>query len=51
MKKENYQSVEVVCPKCRLTMVIHTPKEDIPNCPKCRVRMMIKEILTEGKSY
>lgn len=44
--------VEVVCPKCQRTQIVYLPKEEIPVCPDCKkVRMVVKEILTEGKSY
>ena len=45
------QTVEVICPKCRNTQIISLPKEDLPKCPQCRVAMVIREVLTEGKSY
>ena len=43
--------IEIICPKCRLTKIIHFPKESLPLCPKCGTRMMIRELLNEGKSY
>lgn len=50
-KRERQSLVEVVCPVCRHTEIISIPKEDIPKCPKCGKRMLVKELLTEGKSY
>lgn len=49
--KEKFQVVEVACPKCQNTEIIRIPNDEIPKCLKCKVRMVIKEILTEGKSY
>jgi len=43
--------IEIVCPKCRFTKIIHFPKEKLPICPKCGTKMAIKELLDEGKSY
>jgi len=44
--------MEVICPKCRHTEIIHLPKEGIPKCPDCKnVQMIIRELLTEGKAY
>ncbi len=52
MKKIRQEAVEVVCPKCKHTEIIYMPREEIPVCPSCRKgRMVIREILTEGKSY
>ena len=44
-------AVEVVCPKCKQTEIVFVPKEEIPKCPACNIRMVIRELLTEGKSY
>ena len=48
VKKE---ALEVICPKCRHTEIVYIAKEDMPKCPKCNIRMVIRELLTEGKSY
>jgi ribosomal protein S27E len=45
------EAIEVICPKCRRTEIIHSPKEEIPKCENCKIRMVIKEILKEGKSF
>ncbi len=49
--REKKEAVEVVCPKCKRTEIIYIPKEDIPKCPDCKIKMIIRELLTEGKSY
>jgi len=48
---ERNEPVEVMCPKCEHTEIVFIPKEEIPKCPKCKKQMVVKEILTEGKSY
>jgi hypothetical protein len=48
---EKRESVEVVCPKCKRTEIIHLPVDEFPKCPDCDVRMKIRELLKEGKSY
>jgi hypothetical protein len=45
---EPVEAIEVICPRCRRTEIVYRPKEDIP---KCKVQMLVKEVLTEGKSY
>ncbi len=49
--KQTDELIEIVCPKCRVTKIIHFPREGLPLCPKCGIEMAIKELLTEGKSY
>jgi ribosomal protein S27E len=49
--REKSEAVEVQCPKCRHTLIIYIPKEEIPRCPSCGTRMVIKELLDEGKSF
>jgi ssDNA-binding Zn-finger/Zn-ribbon topoisomerase 1 len=44
------EAIEIICPKCRRTQIIHAPKEEIPKCPECNTQMVIREILIEGKS-
>ncbi len=51
ISKHANELIEIICPKCRLTKIIHFPKESMPLCPKCGAEMAIKELLTEGKSY
>jgi ribosomal protein L37AE/L43A len=48
---EPVEAIEVVCPRCRRTEIVYRPKEEIPKCPTCKVQMLVKEVLTEGKSY
>jgi ribosomal protein S27E len=50
-RKDHVEAVEVVCPRCNHTEIVYIPKEPIPQCPRCKRRMIVKEILTEGKSY
>ena len=50
-RHEYVEALEVVCPRCRHTELVYSPKEEIPKCPACKIRMVVKEILTEGKSY
>lgn len=50
-RKERQSAAEVVCPVCRHTEIVFIPREQIPKCPKCGKRMLVKELLTEGKSY
>ncbi|WP_167505965.1 hypothetical protein [Desulfosediminicola flagellatus] len=53
MRGEN-EPVLLVCPKCRETMIVYLPIEDLPHCPnpECEgTRMIIEELLDEGKSY
>ena len=45
------QTVEILCPKCKRTEIIRLPTEQLPRCPACNLQMVIKEVLTEGKSY
>ncbi len=45
------KAVEIVCPKCNRTEIVYIPDEDMPKCSECNTRMVIREILTEGKSY
>ena len=45
------EPIEVVCPKCRHTLIIYLPSEEVPRCPKCNTQMTIAELLAEGKSY
>lgn len=49
--KPKYQIVEFACPKCHDTKIAYIPKEKTPTCPRCKVQMIVKELLTEGKSY
>ena len=49
--REKKEAIEVICPKCKRTAIIYIPKEDIPKCPDCDIKMIIRELLTEGKSY
>ena len=50
--KPRKQAVEVICPKCKFTEIIYMPKEELPRCPECqKAQMVIREILSEGKSY
>lgn len=50
--KPRKQAVEVICPKCKHTEIIYMPKEELPECSECgKSRMVIREILSEGKSY
>ncbi len=44
-------TIEVACPKCKRTEIVHVPKEEIPKCQDCNVRMVFREVLREGKSY
>ena len=50
-KRSKRNAVEVVCPKCTHTEIVYIRDEDIPKCPQCQIPMVIREILTEGKSY
>jgi len=50
MRKKK-EAIEVICPKCNRTEIVYIPKEDIPKCPNCGINMVIRELLTEGKSY
>ncbi|HSM73886.1 MAG TPA: hypothetical protein VK852_04600 [Desulfobacterales bacterium] len=50
-KRSKRNAVEVVCPKCKHTEIVYISDEDIPKCPQCQIPMVIREILTEGKSY
>lgn len=53
MRGEN-EPVQLVCPKCRNTIIVMLPIEDLPRCenPECEgCRMIIDELLDEGKSY
>jgi ribosomal protein S27E len=50
-KRSKRDAVEVVCPKCKHTEIVYIQAEDIPRCPQCNIPMVIREILTEGKSY
>ncbi len=43
--------VEVACPKCKEVQIVYLPLEQMPKCPVCNGAMIIKEVLTEGKSY
>jgi rubrerythrin len=45
------QAAEVVCLKCGYNEIVYIPREEIPRCPTCKKRMVVREILTEGKSY
>ena len=45
------EAIEVECPKCKETMIVYIPKEDVPKCQKCNVQMVLRELLDEGKSY
>lgn len=45
------EPVEVACPKCREIQIVYLPLEQMPKCPVCNGEMIIKEVLTEGKSY
>lgn len=49
--REKKEAVEVICPKCKRNEIVYIPKEDIPKCPDCNIKMIIRELLTEGKSY
>lgn len=48
---QQQQTVEILCPKCKRTEIIHVPTEQLPRCPVCKIQMVIREVLTEGKSY
>ncbi|EPR37062.1 hypothetical protein dsx2_1005 [Desulfovibrio sp. X2] len=50
-RKERQAMVEVICPVCKHTEIVLIPKEEIPKCPRCGKQMLVKELLTEGKSY
>lgn len=50
-KWERSKAAEVMCPKCGNTEIIYIPREEVPKCPICKRQMVIKELLTEGKSY
>lgn len=49
--RETSEAIEIECPRCKETMILYLPREEIPKCPKCGTRMVIKELLDEGKSY
>lgn len=49
--RDKQNAIEIVCPKCKHTSIIYSPKEEIPKCPKCDTQMVISELLDEGKSY
>ncbi len=48
---EKQEAIEIVCPGCKETRIIHMPREPIPKCGNCGVQMVIRELLHEGKSY
>lgn len=48
---DDKQKLEVVCPKCQRTEIITVPDEPMPTCEDCKIPMVVKELLTEGKSY
>lgn len=50
-KRERSEAAEVMCPKCGKTEIVYIPQEEVPMCPICKRQMVIKELLTEGKSY
>jgi len=49
--REKQEAIEIICPKCKYTSIIYSPREDIPKCPDCNRQMVIRELLDEGKSY
>lgn len=51
MERGKRESVEVICPRCRYTLIVTLPVADLPRCPQCKTRMSISELLDEGKSY
>lgn len=53
MRGEN-EPVQLVCPKCRETIIVYLPIDDLPPCPnpECDgTQMVIEELLDEGKSF
>ncbi len=51
ISKPANELIEIICPKCRFTKIIHFPTATLSSCPKCGTGMMIRELLNEGKSY
>jgi ribosomal protein S27E len=49
--RDEAAAIEVECPRCKETLIVYIPQEEIPKCPKCKTQMVIKELLDEGKSY
>ena len=49
--REKQEAIEIICPKCKRTEIIYSPKEEISKCPDCKRQMVIRELLDEGKSY
>ena len=49
--REKQEAIEIICPKCKYTSIIYSPREDIPKCTDCKRQMVIRELLDEGKSY
>ena len=47
--REKQEAIEIICPKCKYTSIVYSPKEDIPKCPDCKRQMVIRELLDEGK--
>ena len=45
------EPAEIECPICKRTEIVYIPTEEIHKCPDCRVEMILKELLSEGKSY
>lgn len=45
------EPVEVACPKCKEALIAYLSLEQMPTCPVCKGEMIIREVLTEGKSY
>lgn len=50
MQRDKAEPVQIQCPRCRHTLIIYIPIEEMPHCPKCGARMIIRELLDEGKS-
>ena len=48
--RDKAEPVQLECPRCRYTLIVYIPIEQIPRCPKCDMPMIIRELLDEGKS-
>lgn len=51
MQRGKKEPAQLICPRCRFSMIVYLPLEDLPRCPECNTKMMIGELLDEGKSY